>query len=77
MVVGNDGKILVPRLSINMDYRRYSPGGLLINETIKYISLKEFREFDLQRGDESYKYNYGGTDYQNHSWIVNIQREKL
>lgn len=70
--VGNDRRILVPRLSINMDYSRYSPGALLINETMKRIIPDENRnysEFDLQRGDEPYKFSYGGTQYYNQEWI--------
>lgn len=68
-IVGQDRRILVPRLAINLDYGRYSPGGILINETMKKIfELGEFTEFDLQRGDEPYKYSYGGIEYNNYTW---------
>lgn len=70
--VGNDNRILVPRLAINMDFNRYAPGGILINETMKTIKDAAFAqpitEFDLQRGDESYKYSYGGTEYYGYSF---------
>ena len=67
--ITNDNRILVPRLSINIDYGRYSPGGILINETMKkIINDKKISEFDLQRGDEPYKYSYGGVEYQNFEW---------
>lgn len=68
--VSNDNRILVPRLSINVDYGRYSPGGILINETMKkIIKEKNISEFDLQRGNEPYKYSYGGIEYLNYEWL--------
>lgn len=70
--VGNDKRVLVPRLAVNLDFNRYSPGGILINEFIKTIKSDEFSEeileLDLQRGDEPYKYSYGGKEYFNYSW---------
>lgn len=46
--------IYIPRLAINNDYQKYSPGFLIINEYLKSINKSNF-VFDLGRGDESYK----------------------
>lgn len=54
----------VPRLSINETFGRYSPGVLLINETIKILSCSnEEKNLDLGIGDEKYKLQMGGTEY--------------
>lgn len=72
--VGNDDRILVPRLAINLDFNRFSPGGILINESIKAIKSETFErnitELDLQRGDEPYKYSYGGVEYYDYSFSL-------
>ena len=51
--------VTVPRLAINSDFSRYSPGMLLINEYMKKAESKGF-VFDLCRGDEGYKKTLGG-----------------
>lgn len=59
-----DNVFVVPRLSINNEYRRYSPGIILINEAIKYfISDTKITILDLSQGQESYKYNMGGKEH--------------
>lgn len=57
----NNG-IYIPRLAINMEYSRYSPGIVLVNEYLKTIqtNFNEDYIFDLCRGDESYKSKLGG-----------------
>lgn len=46
--------VCIPRLAIDTEYSRYSPGMILINEFLKQVSAKNFI-FDLCRGDEGYK----------------------
>lgn len=54
--------ICIPRLAIDTDYGRYSPGMILINEYLKKVSdiPNTGFTFDLCRGDEKYKSSLGG-----------------
>ena len=66
-----DGKIILPFVSINSAFKRYSPGGILITETIKYlITNTDYKYFDLSRGNEKYKYDYGGTEHFNFNYEI-------
>lgn len=58
-------RLEVPRLAINEVYRWYSPGLVLINETVKLLSSStdEIVAIDLCRGEEKYKYDMGGKSY--------------
>ncbi len=62
-------RLVVPRLAIDLKYKHYNPGSLLISETIKYLSneLKDYniKFLDLARGDEPYKLDHGGEVYYN------------
>lgn len=53
-------RISIPRLAINEEYSRYSPGIVLINEFLKKETV---RYFDLGRGQESYKSKLSGDMY--------------
>jgi len=56
-------------------YGVYCPGGLLINETIKAIGAQnkaDIISLDLSRGDEKYKYTYGGGEHYNYSFAVRM-----
>lgn len=53
--------LYVPRLCINMTFYRYSPGILLLCETIKCLVDEHTSTLDLMWGDEPYKYAMGGT----------------
>ena len=56
--------VSIPRLAINIDYKFYSPGYLLLNETIKYCyENNSIRNIDLCRGTEKYKFDMGGELY--------------
>lgn len=72
----NDGRVIVPKLSIDLDYKRYNLGGLLINYMIKNLSnvvdSTGCTELDLSRGDERYKYDYGGHDHFNYEAIIDL-----
>lgn len=57
----------VPRLCINEQYRKYSPGIVLINETIKHLISQGAKVLDLMLGEESYKIAMGGELHNNYS----------
>jgi CelD/BcsL family acetyltransferase involved in cellulose biosynthesis len=56
----------VPRLCINDEYGRYSPGIILVNETAKYLIDHGATLLDLMEGDEKYKLAMGGVVTNNH-----------
>lgn len=59
--------VIVPRLAIDTKFRAYSPGIVLIAETIRYLTQQypQIEFLDLSRGDESYKIACGGQIYYN------------
>lgn len=60
----NDNRYIIPRLSYNSEFYRYSPGGILVNETMKKLCEVETKvDFDLSRGEEKYKYDFGGQEH--------------
>ncbi len=62
-------RVVIPRLAINDDFRFYSPGYVLLNETIHYLAANTpIREIDLARGTERYKTDLGGELYFTHSF---------
>lgn len=67
----NNNRMIVPRLSINNDFKRYSPGMILVCETIKkLISDTKIRVLDLSLGEEPYKYQLGGVLH--HAYRFNL-----
>lgn len=72
--VSNDkSTVVIPRHAIDQAYAQYSPGLLLISETIRWLSLhSSIRNLDLSRGDEHYKYLLGGVDHFNYSYEILI-----
>jgi len=44
------------------EYREYSPGWILIAYLIRWASENGVQEIDFMRGDEPYKYKFGGVD---------------
>ena len=57
-------RVIVPRLAIADEFGRYSPGMILINESIKFFhqdSKLGIRYIDLTHGDEKYKKALGGS----------------
>ena len=75
-ILANDRRVIVPKLSIDLNYKRYNLGGLLINEMIKNISenigLDTACQLDLSRGDERYKYDYGGIEHYNYEYTITL-----
>ncbi len=65
-------RVVVPRLAIDSDYGFYSPGYVMILETMKrLIEETSIRVIDLSRGDEKYKLDLGGTPYATHMYTCN------
>ena len=63
--------IVVPRLSIDLEFERYSPGYMLINETIRYYENDDDVVcLDLSKGVERYKTDLGGEVYLKGSYIL-------
>lgn len=73
--ISEENRLFIPQLTIDSEFGFYSPGGILINETIKYLSLNldnvKIEHFDLQSGNQPYKMNYGGEIYYNYTFIMN------
>lgn len=69
--LNQDGSWVIPKLAIDMEFSRYSPGGILLNESIKYICENKIgiTGIDLSRGEEQYKYRYGGKEHLNYKFI--------
>lgn len=66
----NNTKVVIPRLAINDTYKFYSPGYLLLCETMKWLaSNTAIREIDLSRGAEKYKIDLGGELYYTYSYV--------
>ena len=65
--------IIIPRIAIDDEYNFYSPGLLLIDQTIKYLGENTpYRDLDLCDGDEKYKYDMGGIDYFTYKMHIDI-----
>lgn len=63
--------IIIPRLSIDPEYNRYSPGYLLINEAIRWFENDEDVVcLDLSTGNEKYKIDLGGEIYKKGRYII-------
>ncbi|MCQ2470649.1 MAG: GNAT family N-acetyltransferase [Clostridia bacterium] len=72
-----DKSFSVPRLAIDMKYSFYSPGVLLINETIKFLLKNTDLQFlDLTRGSEQYKLDMGGEIYLVQNYKIDLTKLK-
>ena len=67
-----NGYFYVPRLSHDTNYNKYSPGIILICETIKLLLNEGIHTLDLMRGDEPYKLAMGGTIHKNYYLDCNV-----
>lgn len=52
--------IIIPRLAISDEFNRYSPGMILINESVKSLIDERISVVDLTHGTEQYKLSMGG-----------------
>jgi CelD/BcsL family acetyltransferase involved in cellulose biosynthesis len=57
-----DGHIWVYNSGINFDYGSISPGWVLLGYLLKWANENQRAAFDFMRGDEAYKYRFGGID---------------
>ena len=62
--------VIVPKLAINTDFSRYSPGYVLIAEFFRKTSSPFV--FDLSRGAEPYKTALGGSVYYNYGFEIQL-----
>ena len=44
------------------EYREFSPGWVLLTHLMEWTNENGIEEFDFMRGDEAYKYKFGGQD---------------
>jgi CelD/BcsL family acetyltransferase involved in cellulose biosynthesis len=54
--------IWVYNSGLNFDFRELSPGWVLLGYLLQWSNEKKRRIFDFLRGDEDYKYRFGGID---------------
>jgi CelD/BcsL family acetyltransferase involved in cellulose biosynthesis len=57
-----DGHIWVYNSGINFDFGQLSPGWVLLGHLLKWANENQRAAFDFMRGDEPYKYKFGGID---------------
>ncbi|MCM1348118.1 MAG: GNAT family N-acetyltransferase [Firmicutes bacterium] len=63
MLLYRHGKyLLMPKLAIDTKFSRYSPGILIIMESMKRFFNEGMVDFDMCRGDERYKREVGGIN---------------
>jgi len=58
----NDRKLLVYNSAWNPKFSQYSPGWVLLAHLIQWAIENNFTEVDMMRGNENYKYKFGGID---------------
>lgn len=57
-----DGHIWVYNSGLNFEMRELSPGWVLLGNLLQWANENQRRTFDFMRGDEDYKYRFGGVD---------------
>ncbi|MBT3338295.1 MAG: GNAT family N-acetyltransferase [Anaerolineae bacterium] len=57
-----DNRIWVYNSGLDMKFRDLSPGWVLLGYLLQWANENSRSEFDFMRGDESYKYKFGGVD---------------
>jgi CelD/BcsL family acetyltransferase involved in cellulose biosynthesis len=56
------GHIWVYNSGLNFGYRELSPGWVLLGDLLKWAVENHRESFDFMRGDEDYKYRFGGIN---------------
>lgn len=56
------GRLWVYNSGLNPAYLSLSPGWVLLSHLIQWAIENDRKEFDFLRGDEKYKYRFGGVD---------------
>jgi CelD/BcsL family acetyltransferase involved in cellulose biosynthesis len=57
-----DNHIWVYNSGLNFGYRELSPGWVLLGYLLQWANENKRNRFDFMRGDEEYKYRFGGVD---------------
>lgn len=69
----NYNEIVFPYVAIDSNYAVYSPGKLMISESVKYLqNCYSIRGLDLSRGDEHYKFVMGGVRHYNYKFEIQL-----
>jgi len=58
-----NNRIWVYNSGLNFDYSEISPGWVLLGHLLQWANEHGRSEFDFMRGDEAYKYKFGGLDH--------------
>ena len=68
------GELLLLDCLLKQEWVNIAPGGLILNEVIKSVCEKYsfIRSIDLSRGNEAYKYTYGGVEHYNYTYRFKI-----
>jgi CelD/BcsL family acetyltransferase involved in cellulose biosynthesis len=53
--------IWVYNSGLSFEYRELSPGWVLLGHLLKWANENKRRTFDFMRGDEDYKFRFGGV----------------
>lgn len=65
--------IEIPKLAIDDSYAFYSPGMILVYQTIEYLQKNtNIRTLDLCRGTENYKLKMGGEIYKTYNFTIKL-----
>ena len=67
-----NGHILVYNSGFDFRFSQYSPGWVLLGFLIQHAIENGKKSFDFMRGDEDYKYRFGGVD----GFVKRIELEK-
>lgn len=67
-----DNKIWVYNSGLNPHYRELSPGWVLLGYLLRWANENKREEFDFMRGDEDYKFKFGGN--QNNVLRVSVEK---
>lgn len=69
----NDHGIVFPIVAMNSDWQRFSPGKVMIAESVKYLQENtDIRYIDLSRGEERYKREMGGQKHLNFTCTLTL-----
>ncbi len=72
-VNSDQSTVILPRIAMNSAYSQFSPGLLLITETIRWlIDNTGITNLDLSRGDEAYKFALGGKAHHNYAYVLDF-----
>ena len=69
----NYNEITFPMISMNSEYAKFSPGKVMISESVKYLQNNtNIRVLDVSRGEERYKTEMGGHSHFNYKFSMKL-----